>query len=568
MCGEDEPYDAALIDRELLEWISGAVRHPINLYWGSQFYDSSQQELFTAGLLPERIPGDVFSTLTLLGQAVDGRTQRTGEVTYRELYAPLQPFGASPLVFFLSVPLLEQEEEVARELATLRRRALLMTTALVFLLLAVASRLAASFTKPIMELIQGTREIAAGATFLGVTPRETELSALADAIDEMARRIAEGRKKLVLEKEVARRIVENITSGVVSLDHARRVLLHNRVAAALLGTEVGLEIGAALAGDERLRPVADFLRPIDPRDTGSIRSSTVQLADERGEVREWSLTWVPVPGPEDPAALLVVDDDTEVLRGQRLEAWAEMARIIAHEIKNPLTPIRLSAEHLRTVYENDRERLDEVFERCTRNILIQVEELRDIASDFSIYSHIPRTELVDGDLVAEMRELVEAYRGTSEGGVDLGFESDLEELRTRFDSKLLGRAVRNLLENALRASAAQAATTVEAGADASAAARSPAKETAAAEALARVRVAVERRDSRAVISVSDSGPGVEPENLTRIFEPYFSTHETGTGLGLAIAQRIVEEHGGRLEARNRPGGGLAVTITIPIPEST
>jgi two-component system nitrogen regulation sensor histidine kinase NtrY len=383
-----------------------------------------------------------------------------------------------------------------------------------------------------------------------VAPRERELSALADAIDEMARRIAEARNKLVHEKRVVERMVENIASGVVSLDHARRVIMHNRVAAELLGVEVGVGIHDSLGAEERLRPVANFLAA-SAGAAAEARSETVQLADAEGDLREWSLTWVPVPGPEDPAALLVVDDDTEVLRGQRLEAWAEMARIIAHEIKNPLTPIRLSTEHLRTVYEKDPDHLDKVFERCTSNILKQVEELRELASDFSTYSRIPKAELVDGDLVAAMREITEAYRDTRWGGTDLDFESELEGLRVRFDEKLLGRAVKNLLENALRASAGAAERAADNG----------------GERGAHVVLAVEKDDARAMISVCDTGPGVDPESLSRIFEPYFSTHETGTGLGLAIAKRIVAEHGGKVEARNRPGGGLAVTITIPLPES-
>ncbi len=522
------------LNRDFLKWVSQIVRHPVNLYWGSRFLESSQPELFTSGLLPERIPGEVFSRLAILRHEVGSRTRHSGQTAYLELYTPLDVFGGSQGLY-LSVPLLAQEEEVARELEMIERRAVLVTTALFILLLAVGSRLARSFTTPIMALIDGTREIADGAGFLSVTPREHELGKLADAIDDMARHIAEGRRELLAEKLVVERMVENITSAVVSLDHERRVLLHNRVARELLGTEVGQEIDAALDGKPALAPVAEFLAAGD-----DAREATVELAGNQGEVREWTLTWVPIPGPDDPAALLVVDDATEVLRGQRLEAWAEMARIIAHEIKNPLTPIRLSAEHMQQVYRNDPERLGEVFERCTDNILKQVEELRDIASDFSIYSRIPRAELAEGDLVAAMKELVDAYHGTSPEGIDLTFEADGEELSTRFDPKLLGRAVRNLLENALRATAGKAKS----------------DETG-------VKLRVERRREEARISVLDSGPGVEPENLARIFDPYFSTHETGTGLGLAISKRIVEEHAGVLEAHNRPGGGLVVTITIP-----
>ena len=518
------------VDRALMEWISSVVEHPVNFYWRSQVLASSQQELFTAGLLPRRIPGEVFSDLALSGSKM-GFRQHRGDVDYLELYAPLEIDGRIIPGLFLSVPLLEQEEEVAREFEALSRRAVLVTSALMLLLFAVGSRLARSFTDPLMDLVEGTRRIAGGAPFLEATPREHELKALADAIDDMARRIAEGRRKLLLEKQVVERMVENIRSGVLSLDHDRRVLLQNQVAADLLGTEVGSTVEHRLARESRLEPIAGFLKSAG----ASIHQTTLKLDDEAGEHREWALTWVPIPGEEDPAALLVVDDATEVLRAERLEAWAEMARIIAHEIKNPLTPIRLSADHMRQVYRADRERFDEVFERCTRNILRQVEELADIASDFSIYSRIPRAQVAEDDLVEALEELVEGYRVGGAAG-RLLFSCELEELRARFDPKLLMRAVRNVLENALRASEE----------------RGPVE----------LSLAADERTAR--IQVTDCGPGVEPEMLRRIFEPYFSTYDSGTGLGLAITRRIVEEHAGDIEAVNRAGGGLEVTITIPL----
>jgi len=411
---------ATELDRELLDEISGLVHHQVNVYWNSRVYASSQQELFTSGLLPRRIPGEIFSRLALEGYEQRPRSQESGELVYFELYAPLKIPGvpASEERFFVSVPLLEQEKEAVRELASMRRQTLLVTTGLFILLLAVGSRLARSFTAPLMELVEGTKRIAAGATSLELAPRELELAALGAAIDEMARHIAEAREQLV--------------------------------------------------------------------------------------------------------------------HSQRLEAWAEMARIIAHEIKNPLTPIRLSTEHMRAVRETRPERFDEVFDRCTENILNQVEELRDIATEFSIYSRIPRAELKEADLVEMLEELVGGYRVASTA-VEIDWRAEPEQIVTRFDRRLLGRAVRNLLENALRASGDRG----------------------------KVEVAVELVGEEVVIRVADSGPGVKSENLGRIFEPYFSTHDAGTGLGLPITQRVAEEHGGEVVANNRPGGGLEVVITIP-----
>ena len=524
--------DTAL-DDDLLVWLSRVTRHEVNLYWGSGVYSSSRHELFTAGLLPKRIPGEIYSRLALLGYELSSRINRAGETAYLELYAPLRVPGvpAAQARLFLSMPLLAQQEEVARDLAHLRRQGVLVSAGLFALLLAVATRLARNFTRPLTELVEGTRRIAAGAPSLDLAPTEVELAALVEAVDQMARRIAEARERLLREKQVVERMVENITSGVVSLDGEGRVLMHNRVAAELLGTRVGERLAEAVARSSRLAPVAAFLGGV----AGEPARATVRLPGGEGDEREWALVWVPVPGAGEPAALLVVEDATEVLRGQRLLAWAEMARIIAHEIKNPLTPIRLSAEHMREVHKSDPQHFGAVFERCTTNILAQVEELRQIASEFSAYSSIPRIDPKPGDLAASVRELVEGYRAAPPEGVEVDLAVD-GPLPARFDARLLGRAVRNLLENALRASAGGG----------------------------RVTVRVEGNGEEARIVVADTGPGVPPEVLSRIFDPYFSTHDTGTGLGLPIARRIAEEHGGDLTARNRPGGGLEVTISLPL----
>jgi signal transduction histidine kinase len=526
---------------QLLIYTSGVVRHEVNLYWGSAIHASSRHELFTAGLLPKRIPGEIYRRLALLGYGLDSRSNRVGETNYLEMYAPLRVPGGGPSGderLFLSIPLLAQQEEGARQLAQLRRQGLLVTAALFTLLVAVGRRLARSFTRPLMELVEGTRRIAAGAPSLDLAPTELELALLVEAVDEMARKISDARERLVREKQVSERMVENITSGVVSLDREGRVLMRNRVAAELLGAEVGESLEEAVARWERLRPVAAFLGSAGGPE---MDRATVRLAAVEGEgEREWSLVWVPLPGTGEPAALLVVEDATEVLRSQRLLAWAEMARMIAHEIKNPLTPIRLSAEHMMEVYRHDPGHFDRVFERCTHNILTQVDELRSIASEFSAYSSIPRIDPKPADLVASMADLVEGYRAAPPPGVTVDFVPEAAEIVTRFDAKLLQRAVRNLIENALRATSA---------------------------AGGKVTVRMDRRNGLARIAVLDSGPGVPPDLLPRIFDPYFSTHDTGTGLGLPIARRIAEEHGGDIAARNRPEGGLEVVVTLPAPEA-
>ncbi|MDA8019332.1 MAG: ATP-binding protein [Thermoanaerobaculia bacterium] len=529
------------VNRELLEWISDLVGHQVNLYWGSRLFASSQEELFTAGLLPRRIPGEIYTRLALLGYDTGFRTQSTGSLDYLEVYAPLDVPGiaSSQQGLFLSVPLLEREEEVSRDLQAMRRRAFLISAGLFALLVAVGGRLARRFTRPITELVDGTRRIARGEPLVPLRPKERELETLAEAIGVMADQVEEGRRKLLLEKQFIERVVAHIDAAVVSLDRQGRVLVFNRVAEELLGVAAGDRLDEILAEQPALAPVGRFLDSARRRGRAAEAAAKIRPKGDKVEIHEWALTWIPLPGEEDPVELLVVDDATEVLRSQRLEAWVEMARIIAHEIKNPLTPIRLSTEHLQQVWRQKPERFGDVLDKCAANIIRNVDELREIASEFSIYSRIPVAALESEDLAAMLRTLADSYRYASERGVELVVRLPDAETRAPADRKLLSRAVRNLLENALRAV------------------------TASDEGERRLELSLRRVGAEMEIEVADSGPGVDPQKLDRIFEPYFSTHETGTGLGLAITRRIVEQHSGSVVAQNRPEGGLSVVITLP-----
>ncbi|MCZ6726834.1 MAG: ATP-binding protein [Acidobacteria bacterium] len=528
-----------IFDDDLMGWLAQVLDHEIHLYWATSglLSASSQQELFGAGFLPKRIPGEVYAGLRLRGQRSASRVHRTGPTRYTELYGRLTVPGQDPqrADFLLSIPLLAQEVAVAAEIEAIRHPLVLGTTLLVLLLVALGARLAANFTTPLEELVEGTQRIAAGAESLDLEPKERELATLVDAIDRMAERIADGRRKLVQEKRVIERMVDNITAAVVSIDADHRVLMHNETARDLLGTTIGATLESAFAEGENPGKVLDGLRRSEK--LGEPQAVRLPTGDE-DETREWSLVWVPIPGEGEPKALVVVEDVTAVVRGQRLEAWAEMARIIAHEIKNPLTPIRLSAEHMRSLRERDPAGFDRVFDQCIDNILEHVEELRVISIEFSTYSRALSIEPEVGDLGARVRELVAGYEVVQPDGVTVSFEEE-DPVITAFDGRLLMRALRNLIENALRAVSGGGA----------------------------VSVSVRRGEDGATITVSDTGPGVASAELGKIFDPYFSTHDSGTGLGLPIARRIVEEHGGEIHARNRQAGGLAVRVTLPLTES-
>jgi signal transduction histidine kinase len=225
----------------------------------------------------------------------------------------------------------------------------------------------------------------------------------------------------------------------------------------------------------------------------------------------------------------------ELERTHRLEAWAEMARQVAHEIKNPLTPIQLNAEHLRRVHADRGRPLEPVLESCVDAILSQVRLLRQIASEFSSFASSPTARLAPTDLAALVAEVLRPYVAGASDSVT--FEVALDEgLPPLFiDRTLVGRALTNVIDNALHAMPGGG----------------------------RLRVETSRGEGGVELSVEDSGIGMDAEALARLFEPYFSTKAIGTGLGLAIARRNIELNGGSISVASEPGKGTTVTILLP-----
>ena len=224
-------------------------------------------------------------------------------------------------------------------------------------------------------------------------------------------------------------------------------------------------------------------------------------------------------------------------RSNRLAAWAEMARQVAHEVKNPLTPIQLSAEHLRRVYRDSSVDFGPTLEACTEAILKQVRTLRGLVTEFSAFARPPAAVLEKQDPATLLRDLLSPYAAGLPPAVQLRFEAEPGVPRVQADKRLIERAVVNLVENALQAVG-------DAG---------------------RITVRLRRPDTgRLQIEVEDSGPGVVPEIRDRIFEPFFSTKTSGSGLGLALVKRIAEDHGGGVSLEDAPGGGTRAVLWLPL----
>jgi two-component system nitrogen regulation sensor histidine kinase NtrY len=224
-------------------------------------------------------------------------------------------------------------------------------------------------------------------------------------------------------------------------------------------------------------------------------------------------------------------------RTNRLEAWAEMARQVAHDIKNPLTPIQLATEHLRRVHHDRGEPLAPVLNQCVETILTQVKLLRRISSDFANFASSPAPTFEPTDIAVLVREILDGYRLGLDARVSVT-SSIAEGLAVLpIDRLLVGRALTNVIENALQAVASGGT----------------------------VGVTVAEESGGVVMRVTDTGPGLDPATSARAFEPYFSTKMSGTGLGLPIARRNIELHGGHVSISSAPGEGTTVSLVLPRP---
>jgi signal transduction histidine kinase len=518
-----------LLDDALLAWVANAVGYDLSVYGrDARLLATSRHDLFSAGLLPDRVPGPAFVAIGLSGaeQHVGARPvagSRFEEVTAALGSVPGVPGLRSPGL--LSLLLLPQRRVAEAETAQLTAAVSAFSLLIFLVSAAIAGRLAVRVARPVADLVLGTRAVARGDFSPKVPePPDEELKELVRAFLSMSRSLKDQTDALSLEKERLETLLAHLTAGVVAVGEGGRVLLANPAAAALGG---GRAAGATLEEvfpGEAMRDVRRLLA--DP----ALAQAPEEIEPRPGE--RWRIVTVPLPLGGEGTRMAVIEDVSDLLRSNRLAAWAEMARIIAHEIKNPLTPIRLSVEHLREVWRRRSPDFERVLDECVTNVLRQTEELRRAAAEFSDYARLPRPEIRTLPLAPLLEEAAAAYRGAPNIRWTIHAEPGLT---AQGDARLLARVFSNLVGNAVEALAAGGGA---------------------------IGLEAHFRGGCVVVSIEDDGPGVAPALLPRLFDPYFSAKSGGTGLGLAIVKKIVEEHGGSIAASNRSPRGFRVEFTL------
>ena len=430
----------------------------------------------------------------------------------------------------------------------------IMIFAMVALLLLLAAvwiglNLATWLVQPISDLIGAAERISAGDFTARVSrPVEAdEMGLLAKAFNRMIRQLDMQRSELMganRQVDARRRFTEavlgGVSAGVIGLDADARINLPNKSAASLLGVTVD-----SLAGRMLLEQIPEMTELLEQTRQTPYRQSErqIELNRENGKITLLARIKAEIADGKVSGYVLTFDDISALLSAQRMAAWADVARRIAHEIKNPLTPIQLSAERLKRKYLKQIKSDPETFVECTSTIVRQVGDIGRMVDEFSAFARMPAPVMRTENLIQLIKEQV-VLQKSAQSGIVFAFDADQEAVHLECDQRQIRQVLTNLLQNAI--DAIEATDPVEA-------LGKPSPEH-------RISIAVFREEASITIDVEDTGRGLPDADRERLTEPYVTTREKGTGLGLAIVKRIMEDHGGSIVLMDREGGGTRVRL--------
>jgi two-component system nitrogen regulation sensor histidine kinase NtrY len=441
------------------------------------------------------------------------------------------------------VPQLQATRESVTEYTAIEQRRLgvqvafgLMYTVIALIVLLSAVWIGLNFANrlvaPIRRLIGAANLVSTGNLYVRVPvrPSEGDLGQLGETFNRMTQELRTQRDDIVHARDLIdsrRRFTEAVlagaSAGVIGVDGNGCVSILNRSAEKLINRTEAEALGKPLV--EVFPELADIMTAAQSG-AGTQDQVTISRA---GRERNLSVRVTSEQSAEsDHGYVVTLDDITELVAAQRTSAWADVARRIAHEIKNPLTPIQLSAERLRRKYGKMIGEEDGVFAQCTDTIVRQVDDIRRMVDEFSRFARMPKPVIAADDVADTVRQSAFLLRvGNSD--IDIDVEIAEDSMPARFDRRLLSQALTNIIKNAAEAISAVPPEDLGKGS---------------------IRVYTAREGDDIVIDVIDNGIGLPKENRNRLLEPYVTTREKGTGLGLAIVGRIVEDHGGNIELRD------------------
>ncbi|MFH1177619.1 MAG: ATP-binding protein, partial [Acidobacteriota bacterium] len=509
-----QPLQAAGVEPHL-SWLVREMGAQVALYRSGALVWCSRPDLAYGGEIPRMAPAEAYV------RAVRGWREPVvegdGELN---IYAPAPP--GDGVVGVTGLHLAGAGDEPSP------REWFVITAVLAaWLALAIGDRLGGRLAGPLRRLVRATRRLEQGEPVADLDVEgDEEMAELSRAFVVMAGKVQRREEELRGERDLLERVLGALSASVVVCRPGGEVELANPAARRLLGEETTL-----------CRLGQHFAPALAPALERAARGEAVTTALRPAIAPEalWQATVIPLAGVEG-RLLLVMEDLSEVARAERLASLAELARIVAHEVKNPLTPIRLWAEELQAALERSPADVVSVAEVAAAQILERVAHLREVAQGFSNLVALEHWEPETVEVVTLAREVAGEYAVLHQRGITVT-QAGAAAAEVMADRRWLGRALRHLLENSVRAIGESAGT---------------------------VEIEVALADAEVIVAVRDSGGGVSDKHLARLFEPHFSTTSEGTGLGLAVVQRVLMRAGGRVEARN-VGQGLEVRLVFPAP---
>jgi len=407
---------------------------------------------------------------------------------------------------------------------------------------------------PIQDLVAGTRAVAMGDFDTRLpTPTRDEIGFLVSSFNDMTQRLATARREASLSQALVEAertnlevILARLSTGVLALETDLTIRTANQASGSILGVDLGHRAGESLAKIAEENPLLEQFVDVARVHLDAGETDWREQIVLRGEVGRRVLTCActTLPGDESHAAgyVVVFDDITALLQAQRDAAWGEVARRLAHEIKNPLTPIQLSAERMRRKYLHTMPDEDaQVLDRATHTIVQQVEAMKEMVNAFSDYARAPDMDFALFDIDKLAHEVIDLYRA-QESGVEIVLTTDPTMPLIEADMGRVRQMLHNLIRNAVEA--------LEGTGD------------------GRIDVHISAAEINEVeiiqIKVEDNGPGFSTGSVNQVFDPYVTTKPKGTGLGLAIVKKLVEEHVGSIRASNRKDGGAMISIRLPV----
>ena len=416
---------------------------------------------------------------------------------------------------------------------------LLITLVMIFAATWFGLALAKGITVPIQRLAEGTHEVAQGNLDYRIeTSGDDEIGTLVASFNQMTEDLKHTHSELEQRRQYMETLLANITAGVISVDRSGRVTIVNKAAEQTLGLQASDVLHRHYEEGLRtpeLQPLLDVIEQVQggvgvksvirlggPDSSRTFMTAAASLQDDKGHTLGF---------------MVFMEDITEIQNVQRVEAWREVARRIAHEIKNPLTPIQLSAQRLRKRYENVLDGDGSVLDKCTATIIRQVDELKTLVNEFSNFARLPTAQLAADDLNEVVREALFLFKeGHRE--VEFDFSEQASIPSVELDREQIKRALFNLLDNAV----------------------------ASLNGTGRIEIATRFDETFGMVrlEVADEGEGIAREDRGRVFEPYYSTKKDGTGLGLSIVGTIVADHRGYIRVRPNQPHGTRFIMEFPV----